>query len=332
MDVRRPVGVALLGAQHVADGARHRHGIAAGLHRAEAETALRIRRELAAQVHVGLFLVLVLVHADRGGMPHVDLDAGERLALAVAHEAGRQQRRAGRRRAHDGAAVLRLRRVHAPEWPEQGCRRLGIALVAVVEKAHERRQADGIRAEHDLVVRVVGQLAEPRDIVDRLAPFLLRQLHLAREGVDVAHEAVHDLLEAGVLGPRHRLEHGVGHVFLAFDDHRRPSGCSAVFGRAVRCRQLGMQPAALSLAPRGVSGMRRHPHPEGHPRFSFLLRPRMARSASPGPCPARWGRAVEICNDPAGSRIIALARDFRERTRREEALEKAAVWVEGLRW
>ena len=45
--------------------------------------AVLVGRELAAQVHVGLGRVLVLVEAFGRGLPDVDLGVGDRLAVAV---------------------------------------------------------------------------------------------------------------------------------------------------------------------------------------------------------------------------------------------------------
>ena len=47
--------------------------------------ALRVGHEFAAQVHVGLLGILLLVEAFRRGMPDVDLGACDRLAVLIAH-------------------------------------------------------------------------------------------------------------------------------------------------------------------------------------------------------------------------------------------------------
>ena len=64
------------------------------------EPPLRIRAEAAAQVHLGLAGILVLVQPLRRGVPHVDLGALHRVPGAVHHPHVRDQRRPRRRRAH----------------------------------------------------------------------------------------------------------------------------------------------------------------------------------------------------------------------------------------
>src|SRR5262249_21885988 len=61
MEMRRPVGMAALRLQQAADHAIGWNRIADEHHRAEGKAAIGIGRELAAQVHVGLLGVLVLV-------------------------------------------------------------------------------------------------------------------------------------------------------------------------------------------------------------------------------------------------------------------------------
>ena len=70
-------------------------------------------------------------------------------------------------------------------------------------------------------MRGIGALAECRDIGAGLLEFGFGQLHVAREVMQMAHESRRDLAQARVAGAAHRLEHGVGHLLLIFDDHAR---------------------------------------------------------------------------------------------------------------
>ena len=107
----------------------------------------------------------------------------------------------------------------APERPEQILRGFGLAVVAVVEQADQRREAKSARHQHTLVVTFIGVLADRDEIADRGLEFLLGELHLAREVVQVAHEGGHDLLEPRVGGALQLRQHGGGDVFLIGDDH-----------------------------------------------------------------------------------------------------------------
>src|SRR6266849_1110450 len=97
MDVRRAVGMTPLGTQHVSDWSIGRDRVSCGLDRAEAEPTLRVGGELAAQVHVGLAVVLIFVQTDRRRLPDVDLDATDWRAVRFCHPAADEHFRARRR-------------------------------------------------------------------------------------------------------------------------------------------------------------------------------------------------------------------------------------------
>ena len=187
---------------------------------------LRVGGELAAQVHVGLGRVLVLVEPFGRGLPDIDLGAGDRLAVRVLHVRGDEQLRSRRRRAHDRAAVLGARRIEPPERAEQVRRGLGLPVVAVVEQAHQRRDAERAGHQHRLVVERVGVLPDGVDVGRGLLEFDLGELHLADEGVQVPHQRRHDLAEARVGRVLDLAQHRLGDRIRSVDDHvhvsRRP--------------------------------------------------------------------------------------------------------------
>jgi hypothetical protein len=75
VDMRRPKGMSVLGAQHLTDRAVRRDWVACRLDGPKGETTGIVGGEFSAQVHVGLRVVLILIKADRRGLPDVDLDA-----------------------------------------------------------------------------------------------------------------------------------------------------------------------------------------------------------------------------------------------------------------
>ena len=93
------------------------------------------------------------------------------------------------------------------------------AVVAVVEEADQRRQTERARHQHRLVVRLVGVLAERHDVGHGGVKFLLGQLHLAGEVMQVANKGGHDLAQPRILDARVFAEHRLGDVFLVLDDH-----------------------------------------------------------------------------------------------------------------
>ena len=111
VQVRRPIGFATLRPQEVADWAVGGDGIACGLDRAELKDAVLAGAQPSAEVHLGLVRILVLVEADRRGMPDIDLHLWHRPALRVAEMPGNKQRRAGCRRPDDAGAVGCERRI-----------------------------------------------------------------------------------------------------------------------------------------------------------------------------------------------------------------------------
>jgi hypothetical protein len=68
-------------------------------------------------------------------------------------------------------------------------------------------------------VRLVSELAQPRDIGAGLAELVLRQPHLAGEIMQVAHQRRHDLFQALIGGALQLAEDGGGHILLGPDDH-----------------------------------------------------------------------------------------------------------------
>src|SRR5271166_1839158 len=64
MDMRGPVGMAVLRAQKVADRTVSRNGVGARYDRSEREASFFVGDELASQIHIALRIVLVLIKTD----------------------------------------------------------------------------------------------------------------------------------------------------------------------------------------------------------------------------------------------------------------------------
>ena len=164
--------------------------------------------------------ILVLVEALGRGVPDIDLGALDRLALPVAEPRIDEQRRARRRRAHDRAAVRRHAANACARTDRAGWRRSRSGRVAVVEQAHERRDAERARDQHAprCASRCSPCRAPPRSSA-AVRNSSSVSFELAHEVVHVADERAHDLLEARVRRALQFLQHRRGDVFLPFDDH-----------------------------------------------------------------------------------------------------------------
>ncbi len=295
VQVRRPHVVPALGAQEIAGRAIDRDRIAGRLHAAKTDVAFSVGEELAAQVHVGLHRVLVLVEAFRRRMPDVDLGAGDRIAFAVAEPGVDEHHRPRRRRAHDRAAVRRRRRMHTPERPEHVLVGLGGAAVAVVDEADQRGEAERSRHQRGLVVRLAAVLADRHHVGEGGLEFFFRQLHLAHEVVQMPHEGGHDLAEARIARALQFREDRGGDVLLGLDDHAICSVVSidddtrkSLSGSMISDRSRGS--GAVGLGPQAIGAQTilarcglRHGQPEalcGAP--AFAAQPAIERGAAAG--------------------------------------------------
>src|SRR6185437_4519810 len=87
MQMRRAEIVPVRDPQQITDGTFDWDRIAGWLYAAETEMTMTIGHELAAQIHVGLLRVLLLVETFRRRMPNIDFGAGNRIAFGVLHPA-----------------------------------------------------------------------------------------------------------------------------------------------------------------------------------------------------------------------------------------------------
>src|SRR4051794_7759879 len=102
--MRRAHVVAALCAKQLPRWPFDRDRIAGRLHTAERNVSILVAEELAAQVHVGLRRILVLVEAFGRRMPDIDLGAFDGLALPVPEPGVDEHHRARRWRTDNRAA------------------------------------------------------------------------------------------------------------------------------------------------------------------------------------------------------------------------------------
>ncbi|MNL17448.1 hypothetical protein D3C87_1385430 [compost metagenome] len=108
-----------LSLEHASDNAIDGDGITNHLDCLEPETSLPVRREFAAQVHLRLIRILVLIKTDRGCVPDVDFGTRYRIAFAIDDTSMDEKRRTGRVGPDDRAAVFNSWRIQAPKWSKK---------------------------------------------------------------------------------------------------------------------------------------------------------------------------------------------------------------------
>jgi hypothetical protein len=92
--------------------------------------------------------------------------------------------------------------------------------------------------QHGLVVARMRLLPQRHDVADRLLELLLGQAHFARVIVQVPHQRHEQFPRSRIGRFLEGLQHLLGHVFLAFDDHpqklRSPMFCLCLAQKSVR--------------------------------------------------------------------------------------------------
>src|SRR5262249_24331559 len=111
-----------------------------------------------------------------------------RFAVLVLDQAIDKEGGARRRRAYDRSATFGARRIHPPEWPKQIGSRLGLSVVAVVEKTDQSGETKRTRHEHGFVVLFAGFLPEPEAIFNPSLELFLRKVHAPRKRLWVLNE------------------------------------------------------------------------------------------------------------------------------------------------
>ena len=217
VDVGGPHAVPLLAHDHLPHGPVERDEIAQRPDGADHVVAVLVGAEDAAAIDL-LDALLDVVAPIGGRLPHGDHGVRQRRALgvgdtAVEHDLG------ALRLLGDLGAFLEDRRVLAEEWTEQACACRLFHLGLVMHDVDERGKADRIRQQDELLPGRRAHLADLGHELDALDPLGGGQLHIAGEGMQVAHRRLHDLLHARVRRRGHLLEDSVGDVVRGVFTH-----------------------------------------------------------------------------------------------------------------
>ncbi len=166
-------------------------------------------REVAARVLVGAGEALQVVFAVAVGLPDLDARVGDRLPAHVGDPAIELDLRPGRLH-RDAVAEREFGRLLLVERAEQAA--LGADLVGgvVVQEVDQGGEAQHVRQQDELLARRGAGLADAGEEADGLDPLVRRQLHVAGEVVEVAHQARHHFAQAWIGRVAHLLQHGLG--------------------------------------------------------------------------------------------------------------------------
>src|SRR5262249_11378885 len=94
----------------------------------------------------------------------------------------------------------------------------GLAIVAVVKKADQRREAERARHQHRFVMVLVGILTNRYEITHGRVKFLLSQPYLTREFVKVTDQSGEDFPQSRIFSACISLQHRVVNVLLFFEN------------------------------------------------------------------------------------------------------------------
>ena len=196
--VRGPVGVALRGTQQCADRAVGGDRVVRRDDAAEPEAALVVGGEQAAAVAERLAAAgLDVVGALLVGLPDVDPRAGERVPSgeatvpSIRHGSPVPSESMCRRARAPGLATTWKGPSTVEAVASWACRAASIVSTSIDAPMH-------VGEQDELLTVLVALLADRGEELDALLPLGEAGAHLAQEAVQVAHEALHHLVQPGV--------------------------------------------------------------------------------------------------------------------------------------
>ena len=170
----------------------------------------------AAHIAFGTF-DLRLVKAFTVGLPHVEHDAGKRLAVEVGDLAGDEAGNSRRAFGHV-AAVCDFRRIHNMKRPLDSGGRGGAGLT-MVDAIDQHRNTEHVRGQDEFLALGIADLTGAGEPIDGREPFLLGRLDLAHEGMHVLDERGHDLAQTRIGNVAPALDRQIGQVLLRHEGH-----------------------------------------------------------------------------------------------------------------
>ena len=218
MRVRRAERMPVLHPEELPHRPVGRDGIADRFQGVELVPPVAARLELPAQVHARLRGVLDVVEAVLRRLPDVEERARDRLPRRIEHapsEGGRLRRilrreigpRFAGRRALDIEGAQ-----HRAFRPSRGA--------PVGDRVDEHRHTERVGEEDEFLPVLVALLPGRGEEPDRLEPLCRRELDFPHDRMDVADDALEDLLRTRVLAALDACEHRVGQVCLGEVAHR----------------------------------------------------------------------------------------------------------------
>ena len=197
VQMRRAVGVAPQGLEHLPDRAIGRDGVILGLDATKPVGAVATGAEDAAQVKFGLdALLLDIIKAFVVGLPDVDLGGGDGITFYVEDAPAHEHGLAFLVEA-DVGAHFQLRRAVNVKGTEHG-RFRGARRFAVVDGVDQHRYPQHIRKQDKFLAPIVALVAGGSEELDGLQPFVLAGFELFDRRVQVFDQYADDLPQARV--------------------------------------------------------------------------------------------------------------------------------------
>ena len=280
MNMRRPHPMPSLGVHQPADRPVHRDRVALWPHGPEMIAAILVGAEIAAHVHGRALAFLEVVQPVLAGLPYLDQGVRQRRAI-VAGDLTVDDDLLGGSVLDDLGAQGKIGGAFAEEGAEEAALRAQFLGLLVVQRVDDGAEAQYVGQQNELLPDRRAGLADGGQELQPLDPFGGRQVHLAREGVHVAHCRVHDLLQPRVRGGGHLFERGVGG------------------GEFVEIGHDG-----LPLTVDGLTGSHR-------PRTSRIMRSSRPKASNAANVRSRYSR-----QDPSAPRAVATCRATISRSRR----------------
>src|SRR5713101_6014712 len=183
----------------------------------KAVASLAVGAELAAQIHLGLLGVLLLVQPVFVCLPDIEQSTGNGCPSGGKH-APRHDHRLAPTIFADGSPHGQLCCAFPVERAED--RALGCPTrQAMIDGIDQHRDPGNVGEQDELLAPLIAHVTSSGQELNPQCPFFLGELNLAHKGVNVGDEAGHYLLQPGIGCVYHAVQHILSNLLLAIVAH-----------------------------------------------------------------------------------------------------------------
>ncbi len=193
------------------------YGIGDGFDTRKAVAPFTISPKLAAQIHIGLLRVLLLVQTVLVSLPDIEQSARNGCPLRGKYPSRHDDRLAAAILA-DGCSHWQFLRAF-PVERAKNCA-LGCPIRhAMIDSVDQHRYAGNIGEQNKLLALLIAHLAGSGQELNRQCPFFLGKFDLTNKSVEMSDEAGHHLLQSEIRRLRHAVQYILGNLLLAIVVH-----------------------------------------------------------------------------------------------------------------